>query len=65
MSLAEVKRRVKKAGFKITIERRLPDNDGTQIVTDRKHVVNVYDTKTVLIQGEHQQEMREILTKEE
>jgi hypothetical protein len=62
MSLAEVKRRIKKARFKIIVEERLRDDHGTQIVTNYGHVVNVYDTKTVVIQGKHQQQMCEILT---
>jgi hypothetical protein len=53
MSLAEVKQRIYDSGFQIIVEDRLGDNHGTQIVTDLEHVVNVYDTETVVVQGKY------------
>ena len=64
-SLAEVKRRVKKAGFKIISEEPLRDGYGIQIITDHGHVINVYYTNSVVVQGNNQQQMRDILTKKE
>jgi hypothetical protein len=63
VSLAEVKRRIQKSGFQIIVQDRLRDNHGTQIITNHGHVVKVYDTGTVLIQGKHQEQMRIILTR--
>ena len=41
MSLSMVKTRIKKSGIEIFVERRLPDNTGTQIVTIFGHVVTL------------------------
>jgi hypothetical protein len=61
MSLAEVRRRINRADLDITIEQRLPNNLGTQLVTLFGHVVTVYDTHTVVIGGKKQMQMRKIL----
>jgi hypothetical protein len=60
MSLAEVRRRINRADLDITIEQRLPNNLGTQLVTLLGRVVTVYDTHTVVLGGKKQMQMRKI-----
>jgi hypothetical protein len=64
MHLSEVIIRLHEEGLTISIERRVPTNLGYQIVTHCGHVINVYDSRTVDIQGKHKEEMRKVLTKE-
>jgi hypothetical protein len=65
MRLSKVILRLHEEGLTISIERRLPTNLGYQIVTQRGHVINVYDSQTIDIQGKHKEEMGKLLTKEQ
>ncbi len=62
MTLPMVRKRIENAGLDIFIERRLPDNMGTQIVTIKNHVINVYDSGSVVVQGVNRDQMENILT---
>jgi hypothetical protein len=64
MTLSMVRKRIENAGFEIFAERRLPDNTGMQIVTTLSHVVNVYDSGSVLIQGSNSEQMKEVLSQQ-
>ena len=65
MRLSEVIIRLHEEGLTISIEWRLPTNLGYQIITHRGHVINVYDSRTVDIQGKHKEEVYKLLTKEQ
>jgi hypothetical protein len=62
LPLPEVRRRIIAAGLEITVEQRLPDHCGTQLMTLLGHVVTVYDTHRAVIGGQHQMQMFQILT---
>ena len=58
MTLSMVRKRIENSGLEIFVERRLPDNAGTQIVTTFSHIVNVYDTGSVVVHGSNAEQMK-------
>lgn len=62
LPLPEVRRRIIAAGLDLTVEERLPNHLGTQLMTLRGHVVTVYDTHKVVIGGQMQPQMFQLLT---
>jgi hypothetical protein len=62
MTLPEVRRRIIASGLDLTVDERLPNNRGTQLMTLLGHVVTVYDTHKVVIGGKKQMQMFQILT---
>jgi excisionase family DNA binding protein len=61
MTVDQVRSRISAAGLAIHAERRLPNNAGTQIVTIRGQVVDIYDTGTIVIHGRDAEILRSIL----
>jgi ribonuclease HIII len=61
MTLAEVRQRLNESEFEIIIDKRLPNNLGTHIVTIQGHVIDVYDSDKVVIQGKNREQITNIL----
>lgn len=57
--LSEVKERIDNAGFTITSEDRLNNDQGTQLRLKNDAIVNVYDTGSVTYQGKNADQVKE------
>jgi predicted nucleotide-binding protein len=62
MNTEEVRRLLEGAGEKVTSEKRLPNETGTQLRTVAGAIVNVFDTGRVQVQGKRQDEIQRLLT---
>jgi predicted nucleotide-binding protein len=62
MNTEEVRRLLEGAGEKVTSEKRLPNDTGTQLRTTAGAIVNVFDTGRVQVQGKRQDEIQRLLT---
>src|SRR5437588_248980 len=56
----EVKTLIEEKRFKITAERRLPNETGTQLYTDCGAIVVVYDTGKLVVQGKNADKARSL-----
>jgi hypothetical protein len=63
MKLDQVRSAITTAGFSIFMERRLPNDAGTQIVTASGQVVDVYDNGTVVVHGQDPASLRAALAR--
>lgn len=61
MTLEEIKERLNATGYKITDEKRLPNNTGSQVRLASGQIVNAFDKGTWNVQGKNPEEVRAIL----
>jgi predicted RNA binding protein YcfA (HicA-like mRNA interferase family) len=62
MTRDEVEKSLKKAGYEVFREKRLPNESGDQLRLVSPQIVNVFDTGTVTVQGKPGRDLRELLS---
>ena len=60
MSLETMREFLRKGGYRVVEEKRLPNESGTQLWLDCQAIVNVYDKGTYYVQGRNSEKVKEI-----